>query len=162
MIKLMSSKQNITIQGPVTGQAAICEPILRSLPEWFGIESSIRDFVIKIDRLPTLVAWRDKTPIGFLTVELTGEYAAEVLVMGVLSAYHRQGIGRRLMEVIENHLRKHGVEFLQVKTLSDTHPDLFYKQTRAFYCDLGFRRLEEFPTLWGADSPCVQMIKRLQ
>ena len=31
---------NFVIEGPLLDQAARCEPILRALPDWFGIETS--------------------------------------------------------------------------------------------------------------------------
>jgi hypothetical protein len=51
-----------------------------------------------------------------------------------------------------------GVEFLQVKTLAPGKPDAGYAKT-AFYLAYGFRPLEEFRDLWGADNPALQMIK---
>ena len=51
--------------------------------------------------------------------------------------------------------------FLQVKTLSDKHPDAGYAKTRAFYLAMGFRLLEEFPDLWGPTNPCWQLMKAL-
>ena len=32
------------ITNPGLGQAALCEPILRSLPDWFGIESALVNY----------------------------------------------------------------------------------------------------------------------
>ena len=43
----------ITIDGPRHDLGRECEPILRSLPEWFGIEESIVEYVEDIDRMPT-------------------------------------------------------------------------------------------------------------
>lgn len=111
--------------------------------------------------MPTFLALDSEKPIGFLTVERYGVHSAEMLVMGVYKEYHRQGIGRRLVKTAEEYLLALGVEYIQVKTLSDSHPDLNYTKTREFYYALGFRKLEEFPTLWGAASPCLQLIKKL-
>jgi hypothetical protein len=58
-------------------------------------------------------------------------------------------------------LRGQGVEYLQVKTLSDAHPDAGYARTRAFYQAMGFRPLQELPELWGEENPCLQMVKGL-
>jgi len=56
-------------------------------------------------------------------------------------------------------LAAEGIEFLQVKTLSASHPDEGYRKTRAFYFAYGFRPLEEFPTLWSPDQPALQLVK---
>lgn len=53
------------------------------------------------------------------------------------------------------------VEFLHLKTLSDSDPDRHYAKTRAFYLAVGFRPLEELTALWGKDNPCLLMVKRL-
>lgn len=151
----------IEIQGPLLGQSELCEPILRALPDWFGIEEATRQYVADTAVLPTFLAISNNQTIGFLTLKQHTPYAAEVHVMGILSAWHRQGVGRALLAASEAHLREIGVEFLQVKTLSAKHPDDGYGRTRQFYLAMGFRPLEEFPTLWGEANPCLQLIKKL-
>ena len=81
--------------------------------------------------------------------------------MGVLPDYHRQGVGRALIQQAEIYLREMGVEYLQVKTLAATHPDPFYARTRAFYEAFGFRPLEVLPVLWNPENPCLIMVKAL-
>ncbi|MEK6774859.1 MAG: hypothetical protein AABY64_13025 [Bdellovibrionota bacterium] len=62
---------------------------------------------------------------------------------------------------MENDLRKEGVKFLTVKTLSESRPNKEYNQTRNFYLKVGFTPLEEFKTLWGDANPCVLLVKNL-
>ena len=97
--------------------------------------------------------------MGFLTLVRHGQYAAEVYVMAVRPELHRRGIGRQLLVHAESMLATDGVEFLQVKTLAPSRPDEGYQRTRAFYLSYGFRPLEEFPDLWDAENPALQMIK---
>ncbi len=97
--------------------------------------------------------------MGLLTLLRRSPYAAEVYVMAVLPELHRQGIGRMLLEHAEEMLATDGVEFLQVKTLAPSKPDVGYDKTRAFYLACGFRPLEEFPDLWDPENPALQMIK---
>jgi GNAT superfamily N-acetyltransferase len=151
----------IVIQGPILGQSAVCEPILRALPEWFGIEKATRQYIQDIDALPTFLALSDGKAVGFLTLKQHTTYAAEVHVMGVHPEMHRQGVGQALIDEVEAYLQEQGVEYLQVKTLSPAHPDAGYARTRAFYLAMGFRPLEEFPELWDPENPCLQMIKWL-
>ena len=154
----------IEIEPAALGLSGAVEPILRALPQWFGIEESTRMYIRAADDHPTILAVdteRAHQPIGFLTLLRHSADAAEVYAMGVLPEYHRQGVGRALTNAAERSLRAMGVTFLQVKTLSDKHPDLGYQKTRAFYLARGFRLLEEFPDLWGPQSPCWQLVKML-
>ena len=151
----------VRVEGPLTGQSRVCEPILRALPDWFGLEAATQAYITQTDRLPTFVAVTEEATVGFLTLKRHSETAAEILVMGVLPRYHRQGIGRALVEGAEDYLRRTGTSFLQVKTLSARHPDPNYARTRAFYKAMGFVELEEFTEIWDAGSPCLQMIKYL-
>ena len=129
------------------------------LPTWFGIQESVEDYVSVADRSPTVVASVDGDDVGFLTLVHHSRYAAEVYVMAVVPDQHRRGVGRTMLSHVEATLGRAGVEFLQVKTLSDRHPDPGYEKTRAFYLACGFRPLQEFPNLWGAESPALQLIK---
>ena len=151
----------IVIRGPTLGQSTICEPILRALPQWFGIEAATKQYVQDIETLPTLVAWDDNTPVGFLALTHHHLASAEIHVTGVLPDYHRRGIGRSLLQQAEAHLKTQGVLFLQVKTLSAEAACPFYAKTRQFYTAMGFHPLEVFPALWGEHNPCLQMIKWL-
>lgn len=45
----MRNLQLIQQQGQ---KSEICDQILRSLPDWFGIESSIREYVEDVEPLP--------------------------------------------------------------------------------------------------------------
>ena len=81
--------------------------------------------------------------------------------MGVRPEMHHQGIGRALMNNAEDWLRQNGVEYLQVKTLGESHNDAGYGQTRSFYRSVGFVPLEEFSQIWDEHNPCLVMVKRL-
>lgn len=80
--------------------------------------------------------------------------------MGILPGFHRQGIGRRLMQAVEEYARAAGFCLLQVKTVDEGHYPA-YDRTIAFYEGVGFRRLEVFPTLWDEWNPCLVLVKPL-
>lgn len=139
------------------------ERLLRDLPEWFGIEESIREYVEDARRLPTYTV-RDcgeGRVIGALLVRRHFPSAAEVHLMAVERGWHRRGIGRALLRAAEVDLVDEGVRFLQVKTLSASRPNADYESTRRFYLAQGFLPLEEFPNLWSADNPCLMLVKSL-
>jgi GNAT superfamily N-acetyltransferase len=151
----------ISIHAPKLGQSAVCEPILRALPDWFGIEEANLMYIRDINVNPTFVAQADEKIVGFLTLMEHNQYSAEIHVMAVSPEWHRKGVGRELVHSAEDHLRRRNFEFLQVKTLSGKDPDEGYKKTRAFYLALGFRPLQEFDDLWGSENPCLQLVKSL-
>lgn len=151
----------IKIEGPHLGKAAVCEPILRSLPAWFGIEEAIVHYVAEIEHLPTFLAGDSDGVVGFVSIKQHYPSSAEVYVIAVRQEVHRQGVGLALVERAKDWLRGQGVEYLQVKTLGPSHPDAGYAKTRAFYAAVGFRPLEELTELWDERNPCLIMVQRL-
>ncbi len=151
----------IVIRGPVAGSADLCVPILRLLPDWFGIEAAIQDYAREIGLLPTFLAQAGAGVLGFLSLKQHFSASAEILVMAVHPDHHHAGIGRRLVRAAEAHARSLGVEYLQVKTLGPSRPDAQYDLTRRFYVAMGFSPLEEFSRIWDADNPCLILVKRL-
>src|SRR6266852_6278388 len=91
--------------------------LLRDLPEWFGIEQSVLNYIDAARTLPNTAALRNDEVVGVCLVRRHTSVAAEIELLAVQRALHRQGIGRRLVRAVEDHLRRSGVELLQVKTL---------------------------------------------
>jgi ribosomal protein S18 acetylase RimI-like enzyme len=148
-----------TLTTPLLKQSALCVPILRALPDWFGIEAALLNYQREIDHLPTLVARVGEQPAGFLTVKQHFAHSAELYGMGVLPEFQRLGIGRALVKGAEKFLRAQGVHYFQVKTLGPSHDDPGYAATRAFYQACGFSSLEEFPQIWDENNPCLIMVR---
>ena len=142
-------------------KSGICNDILRSLPSWFGMESSIVDYVQQVRELPFYAAFIDILPVGFVTIKVHNPFASEVCVMGVLKEYHRQGIGKKLIECCEKYCKESRMEFLTVKTLDKSRESKSYEKTRLFYESIGFRPLEVFPLFWDENNPCLFMAKHI-
>jgi XTP/dITP diphosphohydrolase len=142
-------------------RSAICADILRTLPEWFGIETARQQYVQEAAERPMLVAREGADIVGFLTLARHAPRAWEIHAMGIRPEKHRRGIGQRLLSAAETALRQQGAEFLSVKTLSASRDYEPYERTRRFYRAMGFRPLMELPTLWSAEDPCLVMIKPL-
>ena len=156
---------------------ATVERLLRKLPAWFGIESSVLEYIESARRLPAYLAWpHDPASTGRAADLAAGRpqglaagvllaarhfpQSAEIYLMAVDPAVHRRGAGRALVTALESDLVADRVEFLQVKTLGPSHPDPGYARTRRFYASVGFQPLEEITGLWPG-SPCLIMIKVL-
>jgi GNAT superfamily N-acetyltransferase len=150
---------DLRIREQPAGAGDTCRRILQTLPTWFGIPTSVDEYVATAERSATVIASLRGEDVGFLTLVRHSPYAAEVYVMAVLPELHRRGIGHALLTHAEGLLAADGVEFLQVKTLAPSRPDEGYERTRAFYLASGFRPLEAFPDLWDAENPALQMIK---
>jgi len=142
-------------------KSIICNTVLRALPDWFGIESSIIDYVDQVQSMPFFAAFDDEKAIGFVALKIHNKYTAEICVMGVLQEYHRQGIGKLLVEKCETNCVNNNMEYLTVKTLDESRECNSYKKTRLFYFSMGFKPLEVFPLLWDEDNPCLFMVKHI-
>ena len=135
----------------------IAESILKELPEWFGLPDSTREYIEKSKNLPFFAYYMAGNYVGFIVLKETSKYTAEIYVMGVLKEYHRHGIGRKLFQVFLQYAEQKQYEFVQVKTVEEGHYEE-YDRTRLFYEQLGFRKLECFPTLWDEGNPCLIMV----
>jgi len=146
--------------------------LLRSLPRWFGIESSNAGYVAAARTLPTYLAWpsgtraaeltpgSDRQPAGVLLAERHFPAAAEIHLLAVQPDLHHRGAGRALVDALERDLLAEGVRLLQVKTLGPSQADAGYQRTRQFYRAMGFEPLEEITGLWPG-NPCLIMVKPL-
>jgi GNAT superfamily N-acetyltransferase len=150
----------IAIRGLAGGESAVCERIMRALPEWFGIEESLLAYVHDTEAMESWLALVDGEAAGFLTLYAHSPRAAEIQVMAVLPNLHGRGIGSALVAHAEAALRTRGTVYLQVKTLGPSRPNEHYARTRAFYERRGFVPLEE-NRLWGETNPCLIMVKHL-
>src|SRR5215469_308628 len=145
------------------------ERLLRSLPDWFGVESSIVDYIASAARLPTYLAWpagdqdglrAEHDAVGVLLAARHFPAAAEIYLMAVDKAVHRRGVGRAMVEALERDLARDHVRLLQVKTLGPSDPDAGYRRTRLFYQAMGFEPLEEITGLWPG-NPSLIMVKTI-
>lgn len=145
-------------------KSAICNDILRALPDWFGIETSIVGYVEAVRAMPFYVVTDHGKAVGFVALKVHNPFTLDVYVIGILKEYHRYGIGKMLIECCEKYGREQGMEYLTVKTL-DASAKLKesegYEKTRMFYQAVGFKPLEVFPLLWAEGVPCLMMVKNI-
>ena len=78
-----------TINDPQT-KSNITDFILRRLPDWFGIEEAIIEYVDKVKDTLFYAAYYDDKPVGFLSLKFNNEYSSEIYVMGILKEYHNR------------------------------------------------------------------------
>lgn len=140
-------------------KGAVCDRILRALPDWFGIEQAIVDYVAGVAGLPMLGCRIEGEVAGFLSLKPHNEATVEIYVLGVLPDRHRRGIGRALVEAADRHAGARGFRFLTVKTVSPTVDHEPYERTRRFYRALGFLPVEDMPNPCSPDNPLLLLIR---
>ena len=143
-------------------KGAVCDRILRALPDWFGIEQAIVDYVASVAELPMLgcrTKGAEGDVVGFLSLKPHNEATVEMYVLGVLPERHRRGIGRALVDAADHHAGARGFRFLTVKTVSPTVDHEPYERTRRFYRALGFLPVEDMPNPCSPDNPLLLLIR---
>jgi GNAT superfamily N-acetyltransferase len=137
------------------------ERVLRGLPEWFGIEQAILDYIEDARTLASTAAVVDGDVVGVSLVRRHNPVSAELDLLAVRRDLHGLGIGRRIVARVEADLRADGVKLLQVKTFGPSGSSIEYERTRAFYDAVGFLPLEERTDIWGPGNPCLILVKPL-
>jgi GNAT superfamily N-acetyltransferase len=119
--------------------------LLRELPEWFGIEASVLNYIEAARTCSTVAALRDDVVVGVCLVQRHTSVAAEIELLAVRRSLHRHGIGRRLVESVETELAHEGVELLQVKTFGPSGTSEEYGRARSMHRS-GFCPSRSVPT----------------
>jgi len=153
--------ETLQIVGPDLRRAAECEAVLRSLPQWFGIEPALLMYARDSATMPTFALADGAALVGFLTLHEHFHDAWEIHCIAIRADARGRGHGSRLLAHAQGWLVARGVRFLQVKTVAATSPSASYAQTREFYRCRGFTPIEIFPTLWAPQNPALQCIKVL-
>lgn len=139
----------------------IVRNILENLPDWFGILEAREEYILDSIKKTCFVAYYGNNPIGFLYLKETGKETVEIAVMGILTEYHRKGIGKALVNGAKKEACEQGYSFMQVKTVQmGKYKE--YDQTNLFYQSLGFKEFEVFPTLWDDKNPCQVYVMTLK
>ena len=149
------------IIGPGLDRESECERVLRTLPNWFGIEPALLMYARDSTTMPTFALVEQNAVVGFITLQEHFASAWEIHCVAIRAEARGHGHGSRLLSCAEGWLVARGVRYLQVKTVAPTSGSHAYAQTREFYARRGFVPLEIFPTLWDARNPALQCIKML-
>lgn len=135
--------------------------LLATVPEWFGQPDSNATYVRDAETLETWTVRNEQDEVlGLTLVNHHSQLASEIHLIVVSRNAHGGGIGTAMLQAIEKEARRRGTKLLEVKTLGPSNPDPGYAKTRHFYEKCGFLPLEE-TDLWGAETPCLIMVKPL-
>ncbi|GAA5229574.1 GNAT family N-acetyltransferase [Arthrobacter cryoconiti] len=134
--------------------------ILRSLPEWFGVEEAILGYTASASRQESFLAVVNDMTVGVALLTRHFKESAELTLIAVDAKYRGRGVGKTLLEAMESALIIDGCQLLQVHTVGPSFEDAAYSQTRAFYRKFGFLPVQEFERIdW--DGPTLVMVKLL-
>ena len=142
----------------VEADAARCDAIIRSLPDWFGNDDGIAECASAVRTQAGLVEVADGEVAGFVTWRHHHPASAEITWLAVDAGHRGRGAGTALVEELARRLRP--VRFLLVKTLSAACDYEPYESTRAFYCRRGFAELMELD-IWGPENPATLFVRPL-
>lgn len=134
--------------------------ILEDLTEWFGLEEARENYIKEVGDLDLWAAYFEGEVAGFIALSESSEDCGEIHSMGVRKDFHGRGIGRGLVQALEDYSKKF-YSLLQVKTVDEGHYEE-YDRTNGFYRAMGFCKLEVFPELWDPWNPCLIWIKSLK
>lgn len=121
----------------------ICRSITETLPEWFGISEANEMYADKVKDCVTFSAYEDNEPVGMIAVQTPFPKNGNIFWMGVKKAFHRRGIGKKLLQFVEQYCLSQGCYSLTVETLSLQERDPHYLATYQFYKQAGFQPLFE-------------------
>ncbi len=143
-------------------RSAACARLTGLLPDWFGLPEANARYFAGLAGLTCLGAFTDGGEcIGMAALRLHFGTTLEIWWMGVDPAFHRQGIGRALMDAAADHARHSGCRDMVLMTLGEESDDAGYAATRKFYLAQGFRPLMPEHMAHG-DDPLVWMIRNLR
>lgn len=140
---------------------SIARTVLEALTEWFEVEESREGYIRDCADWTFLAVKEDDRIMGFLCLKKTGNATVELAVMGVMKEYHRNGVGRNLVEKAKEVAKAEGYEFMQVKTVKIGMYD-DYDRTNYFYISCGFKEFEVFPLFWDEANPCQIYVMSLK
>ena len=143
-------------------KAEFANLILRKLPEWFGNEKGILEYVNTVFKYPFWAAFDDEKCIGFFCGKIHYGRTGDIYVCGVDPIYHGKGIGTLLYKELEKYCVENNCEYIIVKTLSDIAQYKPYLRTKEFYKKIGFKELLTLTEMWDNENPCLIMIKNLK
>ena len=142
-------------------KAEFTNSILRMLPEWFGNEKSLQDYVDSVHEFPFWAIFDKDKCIGFISIKIHYNRTGDIYVCGVDPNYHGKGAGTLLYKESENYCIKNKCKYIIVKTLSEIAQYEPYLKTKEFYKKMGFSELLTLTEMWDSENPCLIMIKNI-
>ncbi|MFX0169966.1 MAG: GNAT family N-acetyltransferase [Candidatus Hodarchaeota archaeon] len=147
----------IALQEPgkyTIGQASCAdvEPLEELVVRFWGDpEQLMFDQRFRVSKQPAIVAKSDNKIVGFIFYTPFQEAAVLIVALGVLAPFQGRGIGRALLQQVEDYARNEAKQELLVVTSNDNLPAL------AFYQQQGFQLFEVAPDVIAQKLGSLQL-----
>lgn len=146
----------------ISGELAqiLCQTVTKDLPEYFGLPEANEHYAIGVTKCANFAAQKDGNYIGLVAIDFPYPNNANIYWMAVKRDYHRQGVGRKLIDAACHFAKKKGAITITVETLSPSESEENYLKTYLFYQSAGFNSLFDLKPV-GYEWNMVYMVKSL-
>ncbi|MFO8671942.1 GNAT family N-acetyltransferase [Legionella pneumophila serogroup 1] len=147
----------------ITGELAqaLCQTITKDLPEYFGLPEANEHYAIGVKIRTNFAAKKEGNYIGLISIDFPYPNNANVYLVAVRRDFHRQGVGKQLIEVACHFAKTQGATTITVETLSPSESEENYLKTYLFYQSVGFNALFDLKPA-GYEWHMVYMMKKLE
>ncbi|WBV72344.1 GNAT family N-acetyltransferase [Legionella pneumophila] len=147
----------------ITGELAqaLCQTITKDLPEYFGLPEVNEHYAIGVKIRTNFAAKKEGNYIGLISIDFPYPNNANVYWVAVRRDFHRQGVGKQLIEAACHFAKTQGATTITVETLSPSESEENYLKTYLFYQSVGFNSLFDLKPA-GYEWHMVYMMKKLE
>ena len=147
----------------ITGERAktLCLAITTELPEYFGVPEANEHYAIGVTNRINFAAKKDDIYIALISIDFPYHYNANIYWMAVRPDFHRQGVGKQLIDAACHFAVTQGATTITVETLSPSESEENYLKTYRFYLSVGFKALFDLKPA-GYEWTMAYMMKQLE
>nr|WP_106225324.1 GNAT family N-acetyltransferase [Legionella pneumophila] len=146
----------------ITGELAqaLCSTITKDLPEYFGLPEVNEHYAIGVRTRTNFAAKKGNDVIGLISIDFPYPNNANIYWMAVRRDFHRQGVGKQLIEAACYFAKTQRAITITVETLSPSESEDNYLKTYQFYQSVGFHSLFDLKPK-SYEWSMVYMVKEL-
>lgn len=147
----------------ITGELAqaLCQTFTQELPEYFGLPEANEHYTIGVAKRINFAAKKDDNYIGLISIDFPYSNNANIYWMAVKPSFHRQGIGKQLIDTACHFAITQTAKTITVETLSPSESEDNYLKTYRFYQSVGFKALFDLKPA-GYEWNMAYMMKQLE
>ncbi|AMV14871.1 GNAT family N-acetyltransferase [Legionella pneumophila serogroup 1] len=140
---------------------SLCRIITKDLPEYFGLPEANEHYAIGVKTRTNFAAKSGDDYISLVSIDFPYPNNANIYWIAVKRNFHRQGVGKQLIEAACHFAETQGAKTITVETLSPSESEENYLKTYLFYQSVGFNPLLDLKPA-GYEWNMVYMVKPLE